>query len=681
MSNILMNNGPAKSFFSVSTSSDADKLGWLRNTLDSLMEEAQPRIANQRRNLMGYVGVDTDQISDITRRDVGYRNGRRMSKFKINHLFDVVETKVSQFTRLKADIEVKPTHPTWGSRSAATVVKHVIKNIFNENSFDAKSIDIQRHKEIFGESYLFVTWDKNAGGLHPAYIQAKSLGLSELVDSTGKKIKLNKPVYVGDIKLEIEFPWRVFLQRKEKFVDVDYCFRVTIQEQDVLEKQYPKMKGQFQNEDGVMTWDPNIMEERYVENHVAVYEFYHKYTECLDKGRYIKFCDSGILEESDLPYEHGMLPFVRLTDIDAPGYINGLAKFTNALDVQNRYDDLQTLILKNIYFMAHAKYAVPKGAVDIRQLGNDNTIVEFVGAPPMVLQAQPNTADVYKYGPEIIQGMERIMGNHGISRGELPPGITAASALRLINELESIRASSDITKQGQFVKAVARMSAAVAGQYYLPSDERLLKIVGEDNKAALRYFDTADLRKPYEVEFENSNGFPDTIAAKKQEAIEIMQYAGDRAPIERLLDYLDISSPETMVNYLTAAVKNADSENEDLLEGRPVASPESYEDLITKWESRFALCQSRAFKEEAPEEVFNAVMTNLRQIEELIVEKMQKSPIFQAQVARLIHFPVLIDLPTPPISKEQADAVVQGQANRGEPVTAVIPGTPMKEGE
>lgn len=663
----------SNSFFTVKKE---DRAGWLTKTLDTLMEEGQERIRCQRENLMGYLGIETDIVPDITtRREYNYRSGRRRRKFKINHLFDIIETRVAKFTKLKTNVLVKPTHPDWGDRGAAEVSKHVINHIFEKQSLDAKTIETVRSKEVLGESYLFVEWDKDEGDLHPAYTEAINNGLTEVPDPNGGTIKISKenPIKVGDVKLSTEFPWRVFLQRKEKYEDVDYCFRVKIIELDKVEKMYPKYKGQFKQATGVSVWDIDLLEERYMENHVAVYEFYHRKTKELPNGFHAIFCDGLMLMEEDLPYEHGKLPMVRLTDIEIPGYINGIAKFTQALTIQERCDDINTMIVKNMYFMSHPKFAVPRGSVDIRQLGNDNTIVEWTGAPPTVLQAQANNGEVYKYRPSVIQEMERFLNMRGLSSNEAPKGITAASALALLNEEESIRFSPDISKYSQFVRDVARLVLSTAGQYYLPTDDRLVKIVGEDASASIRFFDAADLSKPYDVQFENSSGFPESVAYKRQKAIEIMQYAGEKAPIERLLDYLDMNSPESINNFVSAAVRTADSENQDLLAGRPVSPPEPTEDLITKWESRFAMLNQRHFKDQAPNYIYIAILENVKQIEELMLDKAAKSPIFEAQLARLVHFPLINHAGfMPPKSQEQQQAIVQGQANRGEEVTEQI---------
>jgi len=422
-----------------------------------------------------------------------------------------------------------------------------------------------------------------------------------------------------------------------------------------------------------------MLEEEFMENSIAVWEFFHRSTECLESGYYVKFAGDQILEESDLPYEHGKLPFVRLTDVDAPGYINGVPKFSNGLAVQNRYDDIGTILLKNALLTGQTKYAVPKGAVNKDDLGNENTIVEWVGGPPVPMTVQSSSPDLYRFRPEILQELQTIMGGMGVNIANLPTGIRSGTAISLIDERENDRANSDITKTADFVIEAAQMSLQVANQYYLPTDQRMIKIVGEDNKYLLRYFDTADLSKPVDIQFENSSGFPESSAARRDRVLEALQYGKEVFSQERWMELLDLNSDEKMVKYATVAINNADSENEDLLAGRPVKDPEIFEDLITKWQSRFTLMQNRSFKDESPAEVYEAVIDNMQKIEDLIVEKIPMSPLFEARVATLINFPCLPRMDyTPARSMEQQAAIVNGQANMGMPVTGSIPSEEME---
>ena len=66
-----------------------------------------------------------------------------------------------------------------------------------------------------------------------------------------------------------------------------------------------------------------------------------KLKHCPD-GYYIKFTKSAILEMKDLPFSHGMLPLVRITDMDVPEQLNGVSQYEMVRPIQNMHDNLST---------------------------------------------------------------------------------------------------------------------------------------------------------------------------------------------------------------------------------------------------------------------------------------------------------------------------------------------------
>lgn len=143
---------------------------------------------------------------------------------------------------------------------------------------------------------------------------------------------------------------------------------------------------------------------------------------------------------------------------------------------------------------------------------------------------------------------------------------------------------------------------------------------------------------------------------------------------ERWEELLELGDTENMIKLSTAAIKSADSENEDLKAGEIVFPPESYEDHLAHWESHAKMFQSRTFKEEASNEVVEAAMEHMELTEELMIEKSKINPLFQAKLAELKLFPLFYhaDLSVPK-SQEHQTAMVNGQANRGEEITGQIP--------
>jgi len=675
----LLEDSDVKPFHEIQKQSEKKVLDWLNQVKDSLMKQAQSRTSRQRENLLHYRGTQLRK----SERDRDY-NGRRLNKvqrFVVNHLFDLTETKVSQMNRLKPAVEVLPTNDEWADRASAKVTGFLIKHLWYTNNVDYLITNMHRHARIFGESYCFPVWDKDIGNLDPMYVEARDAGIEKVILPDGKKISLEQPIKIGDIKYEIEAPWRVLLQRKYYIDDVEYCFRIKVESIYDLKKDYPSKASKIESDDSMAIFDMEELERKFVEEHVPVFEFYHKHTKYVGKGSYIKFTPDVILEKGDHPFTHGGMPFIRLTDLDVPEVLNGVSRYEMILPMQNMYNNMSTLIAKNIYLMAHAKWMVPRGACKIESLGNDNTVVQFQGpVAPQMAQTQPNPPEAYAFRQNIKEEMQTIYGSHGISRGEIPKGITAASALQFLNELENERASTDVAKHGFLVKDLAKMTIAIVADKYDISDGRMIRIVGENNKYLIRHFDSANLNKDYDVRFDNSTGLPETKAAKMQRIFDTMQRNPNLFSPERWEELLELGNTEKMFTLATEALRSADSETEDLMAGRQVALPEEFEDHIAHWRSHARAFQSRAFKEEADEGVKESMKQHMFITEKAIIEKMGGNMLFQSKVAELKLFPLFYHGNTQaPLSAEHQKAMVEGQANRGDEVSGSIPAQDIEE--
>jgi hypothetical protein len=262
---------------------------------------------------------------------------------------------------------------------------------------------------------------------------------------------------------------------------------------------------------------------------------------------------------------------------------------------------------------------VPKGAVKLESLGNDATVVQYQGqVAPQLATYQSNSPEVYNFRESLASDMERIYSVHGVSRGAPPSGITAAVALQFLNEQEAERASDDVAKLGMYVKDVSKKVLSVMGDYYETEDNRLVRILGKENKFLLRHFDAANLSKPYDVKIDLGNALADTKAAQTQRIIELVQYKPDALSGEQVIEMLDLGKADKLINQVTLAVRTAESEVEDMLEGKPVADPEPWEDLIVHWRVKVKAIQARSFKEEVPPELREVLKENIKIIEFLI---------------------------------------------------------------
>jgi hypothetical protein len=669
-----------KPFYKIKDENEKELLSWLNKVKDALIYNAKTRTHTQRMNLTAYRGLSLNRFD--RRKDYNsVRRLQRINKFIVNHLRDLTETKVSQMTRLKPAVEVLPTNDEYADRASAKVVGLLIKHLFYINNLDYMIQRMHREARIFGESFMFIDYDPSKGDLDPVYVEARNRGIEKIELPDGSVFDTSKPLKTGDLGYGIELPWRVLMQRATCFKDVEYNFRITVENVEKLKDKHPDKAKLIKAEDEVKMFDIENLEDRYLEDQCLVYKFYHKKTEEVPHGMYIEFTKNCILVKEENKFSHEGLNFVRLTDQDVPNVLNGVSSYETILPLQKMYDNISTLIAKNIYLTAHAKWVMPKGACKLEQLGNDNTIVQYQGpVPPQLIQAAPNPGEVYTFREQIKQDMQTVYGSQGISRGEIPKGITAASALQFLNELENERNSTDISKHSFLVLDIAKMSISVAADNYSIDDGRMLRIVGENNKHLIKHFDVANLHKSYDIRFDNSTGLPETKSAKIQRIMDTMQRNPNLFSPERWEELLDLGSTERMIKLSTEAIQAADAENEDLLAGEEVGLPEDWEDHLAHWQAHVRVMQSRSFKEEVEIDIKENFKEHLFITEQLIIEKMQTNPLFQAKVAELKLFPIFFhaDSSTPHSAQHQ-EAMVQGQANRGDQITGVIPGKSLED--
>jgi len=671
-----------KPFHSIENTPKA-KLKWLNNTFEVLQKQAVFRTSVQREHLSLYRGLQFIPKTSSNRTSENRYRYNKVDKFVVNQLYDMVETKIAQMMRVKPAVDVLPTNDEFEDKNAAKATKLLINHLWYINDVDNILEKTHRYMRIFGESYLFILWDKDKGDLHPAYTEAINVGEklfltnddgSPQVDINGQPVEIKEKVFTGDVCYEVPPPWRVLLQRKHQMEDVEYCMKISIEHVEDLKKEYPTKAGQIEADSNLSLFEIDNMNDRVLEDETVVIEFWHKYTKLVPEGSYIKFTKRGILEESKSPYSHGDLPFERLTDLDVPEQLNGVSRLELIRPIQNMYNNVNTLIARNIYMTGHAKWVMPRGACDIKQLGNDNTIITYKGGmAPQMVDVRPNPVEVYNYRESLKDDMGTIYGVHGVSRGTPPSGITAAVALQFLNEQESERASTDIVKHNSFVQRMAKKTIAVCGDYYMPDDGRMLRIVGKDNQHMIKYFDSASLQKDYDVRVQGGSALPESKAGRMQRIIELIQYKPDIISPERLIELLDFGDTEKFQSLVTEAVRAADAENEDLLQGNPVGEPEEWEDHLIHWRAHTKIIQRRSFKEETPIEIQQAMIDHITDTEFAMVEKAKENPLFQGKLAQLALFPIFYREGFVPQSREQATAIVQGEANKGEPVTGQIP--------
>lgn len=663
-----------KSYLSIhKTKDNTELLNWLNAQLQFLLSENETNVTVWMEHLRAYSNASSiyaigGKIDDYVQRVLEEGS---VSRVNHPHIHDLTEVKVSQMTRLKAGVRVKPTHSEYDDRGAAKVANLVVSHIFDYNNVDAQMINYHRFKYIFGQIYADINWEWDAGDLDPLYVEAKKVGIDDLELTSGKRVSLDYPIRIGEVVVKLRMPWNFLFERTKtlRYEDARFCFQIDFKDKEELALDYkdfdPNFNGTVDSPGNNYLSSYSTMES----NEIPVFTFWHKKTKYLPKGSKIIFTEHQILDRGEHPFSHGDFPVERLTDLDIATIPDGVSRYIFCLPIQKRIDDLNLMIDTNIKKFANTKFIVPPDT-NIDQLADDSEVIVLApgATPPAVLNVNPLPEHLVGRTNYLVQILQTLMGSHGVSRGEIPKGIVSEDAMAYLNELESERANSEINKTGKFTVKIAKKAISIAGDKYSLTPERLLKVVGKNNQTYIRNFDAADLNNDYDIQFENSDGFPESVASKRQRINLMFQQNPQMLSGSEWLHYMGLNDDEAVIDSVTSTIKSAESENEDLLNGQPVAPPEDYEDHIVHYRIHVRDIQKRYFKEEASPEVRANYMQHLFWHEQRLVELSQTNAAIQQQLATMPFFPIFQhDAPPVARSLEQQLAEAQGAANRGAP--------------
>lgn len=680
---------------------------WFDNTVLACQDYYRDYFQVQMDNLLVYKGLHWLSADRSLNRYLD-RQGVQQSRnprVVINHLADFTTQWVSRLTRYKPAVAIYPARAQQQDANDAKIAKDVLDYIWYENKIDTVFQEYARQLKIFGEAYLWITWNPNKGAIHPDYAQAQQEKLTvPILDSSGNPVlnekgdpmTMNKCMRIGDLEYKVRAPWHTFDQPCRDRDKIEWSILWDVVDVDYLKAKYPDKADEIKPD-----LDINNMYTGYrtevgkFRNQCVVYELYHDGTEFLEQGRYVKRIKNVILENGPNPYEHKKRPYVYISDIDVPDQIRGYSMFQQLFPLQHQLNACASLIYKSLVLFAHPKFTIQDGSTEIQQLLNESTVISYSGqVAPTLLSQGAVQQELFNYLNKLEETMEKLSGVFTMSRGQAPSGVRAAKALRVLEEQEDKRAYITATKYNNAMIEVARDTLSVAGTYYDDSDGRLIQIVGSDNEWKVRQFTTTNLTTPFHFRIENTTALSQSASARIDEIVELNNMKLDPTSLisrEQTVQLLDLTASDQFKDIVTRATKCALSENDDFLAGKPVQPPTPLEDLIIHWKIHAQMFQSREYKELVDPMKKAQAEQHFYTTEFLMYEKaygitsslgqpmsMGNPAFMQILSLECPQFPMLLKTPIPPLGM-----LAPGGMGMGGPMpqaSGVIPPMPIDNG-
>lgn len=646
--------------------SEEGTLKWLNKNFELKEKAAEDRIKTYRRYMALYKGIHwRSQDAKESSRDTEVYADRN-PRMAVNFIWEMVESSVSKLARLRSNIAVIPRHDEQSDVNNAKACKLLLTARAEELNLEVLLQESDRIKKILGMTFSYITWNKDIGPLHPAYEKAKKFNMKP--EDVDKKLGLGskQSIHLGDVDVKNLGPDRVFPQIGQTCWDdcdeVDVTHRKNLYQ---LRAEYKNKKDKIQ-ENKKELYDYSTTELSVPKDKVLVKCFYHRPTKWLPEGAKILYTEDVILSWEDFPYNHGELPLVPDTDIDVYGELWGRSFISNIENMQRLYNNVQSSVARDHGIGSAPKWMMPKGSVNISSLNNDFGVIEFTGAiPPKLVAHAPTSNQAFEIQDRLESKIAKHSKVYDISRGEVPAGITANSALRFLDEQESQSGFTDEVKRKVKVLKVYKMMMNLMAQYYSPSDGRTVRTLGKKNEYLIETLKDADFSRVYDIKIENSSALPDTKTGKISAIIDL-NAATQTDPIfrkEEIVQMLDLGLDDAFKDRATASVDQAGQILDMMLKGKEVPEPEKFDNLIIHYEIFKDYMETISFKMKTDPAIQSQIKNRVLIIEGLMWERSMKNPAFAQQLMLVDSFPMFFEVPMPPAPPAMPPAGAEGSVD------------------
>jgi hypothetical protein len=259
------------------------------------------------------------------------------------------------------------------------------------------------------------------------------------------------------------------------------------------------------------------------------------------------------------PYEHNMYPVAKLDGIPT-GKFYTTSIVEDIIPLQQELNRSRAQLIESKNRMTKPQLVAEKGAVDARKMTTEpGQLIEYnpgFNAPqPLPLQNLPSyvTEEINR----LYTDMSDLSGQHEVSNGSTPPGVTAATAISFLQEQDETMVASHYTSIEEAVEKLAKQSLTYVKTYW--DEPRTVKVVGLDGSFDVQTFRGANLRGNSDIRIEAGSALPTSRAAKQAFLMDLMKMAFITP--EEGLELMEVGGLNTVYERTQIDTRQAQREN------------------------------------------------------------------------------------------------------------------------
>ena len=262
-------------------------------------------------------------------------------------------------------------------------------------------------------------------------------------------------------------------------------------------------------------------------------------TKLLPQGGFVTIVNNQIIQAglNGLPYEHGQYPFAKINHIPT-GRFYSESTIVDLIPLQMEYNRTQSQIIEAKNRTSKPQMMYDEGSVIPQKITSEPG--QWIPIRPNAQRPQPIPlqdlpAYVVQFNERQQMNFEDISGQHEVTRGQAPSGISAATAIAYLQERDDSYIATTVHSLESAVQTAARQTLTLVAAYW--DVPRLIKSTGEDGGYEAVLLKGAEIARGTDLRIEAGSALPSSKSARMANVMDFMKF-GYMSPQEgfELLD-------------------------------------------------------------------------------------------------------------------------------------------------
>lgn len=464
-------------------------------------------------------------------------------RITINQVRKVIRKEISRLTAQKPNAYVVPSTTEDADVFAAQAGEQIWESLWRRLHFPKTLRKVVFWQANCGIGYIKTWWNED-------------------------KKDPDNPEQPGDIQIESVSPFYIFVPdlMEEDLENQPYLIHAQVRPNSWIKQNYGIDSGDM----GLDSVDDKLQEVMGTQRNTGtskkdsstILEIWVKpgyIPELPNGGMFILAANQVVMGYDKWPYEHEQYPFAKVDGI--PSGIYYPASITEDLiPLQQELNRTRGQLIEAKNKMAKPQLMAEKGAVDPRRITTEpGLLIEYrMGStPPQPLPMQNLPSYVSEEIDRLYSDISDLSGQHEVSNGSTPPGVTAATAISFLQEQDESLIAPHYSSLEEAIEKVAAQSLVYVKMYW--QEERTIKVTGLESGFDVQTFKGASLRSNTDIRIESGSALPTSRAAKQAFLMDLMKM-GFITP-EKGLEMMEIGGLNRIYEQLQVDKRQAQREN------------------------------------------------------------------------------------------------------------------------